>query len=57
MTPLLAVRCTADNGVAGVVIGGCAPTNLHPYYYLESPTINTAIGSVHPCSRTNRPRG
>ena len=33
---------TADNGVAGVVLGGCAPTPIHPYYYLTSPVINTA---------------
>jgi hypothetical protein len=33
---------TADNGVAGVVIGGNAQTQLHGFYYLESPTFNTA---------------
>jgi hypothetical protein len=33
---------SGDNGVAGVVIGGNASTNLHGYYYLESPTFNTA---------------
>ncbi len=34
---------TADNGVAGVVIGGNASTaSVHPMYYLESPVINTA---------------
>ncbi|MFO0592018.1 MAG: hypothetical protein U0441_31010 [Polyangiaceae bacterium] len=33
---------TADNGVAGVEIGGNATTNIHPYYYLESPAFNTA---------------
>ncbi|MDM3843861.1 MAG: Calx-beta domain-containing protein, partial [Aphanizomenon gracile PMC638.10] len=33
---------TADNGVAGVVIGGNASTSsLHDYYYLTSPVINT----------------
>ncbi|MBD2144597.1 S8 family serine peptidase [Sphaerospermopsis sp. FACHB-1194] len=32
---------TADNGVAGVVIGGNASTSLHNYYYLTSPVINT----------------
>lgn len=39
---------TVDNGVAGVVIGGNASTNLHAYYYLESPAFNTAnaAGSV-----------
>jgi hypothetical protein len=38
---------TLDNGVAGVVIGGNAATNLHPYYFLESPAFNTA-GAVGP---------
>lgn len=33
---------TSDNGVAGVVIGGNASTNLHPYYYIESPTFDTS---------------
>ena len=33
---------SADNGVAGVVIGGNAQTQLHGFYYLESPTFNTA---------------
>jgi hypothetical protein len=33
---------SADNGVAGVVIGGNASTSLHSYYYLESPPFNTA---------------
>jgi hypothetical protein len=33
---------TTDNGVAGVVIGGNAATNLHPYHYLTSPAINVA---------------
>ncbi|MEZ4294513.1 MAG: hypothetical protein R3B70_06025 [Polyangiaceae bacterium] len=39
---------TADNGIAGVVIGGNASTNLHDYYYLESPAFDTsgAAGSV-----------
>jgi hypothetical protein len=40
---------SADNGVAGVVIGGNAATkDLHGYYYLESPPFNTsaAAGSV-----------
>jgi hypothetical protein len=31
---------TADNGVAGVVIGGNASTALHPFYYITSPPIN-----------------
>ena len=33
---------TNDNGIAGVVIGGNAPTQLHSFYYLESPVIDTA---------------
>jgi len=33
---------TADNGVAGVKIGGNAPTDLHDYDYLTSPVVNTA---------------
>lgn len=39
---------TADNGVAGVVIGGNAAQSVHGYYYLTSPTIDTsaATGSV-----------
>ena len=40
---------TADNGLAGVVIGGPAPTVLHGFYWLESPPFNTAgaAGSVY----------
>lgn len=40
---------SADNGVAGVVIGGCASTSaVHAMYYLESPPINADVmGSVH----------
>lgn len=34
---------TSDNGVAGVVIGGCQSTTVHTdYYYLTSPVFNTA---------------
>lgn len=34
---------TADNGIAGVVIGGNASTaNLHPMYWLESPAFDTS---------------
>jgi hypothetical protein len=33
---------TADNGVAGVVIGGNAATNMHPYHYLTSPPFNAS---------------
>ncbi len=32
---------TNDNGVAGVVLGGCATTSLHDYYCATSPVINT----------------
>jgi hypothetical protein len=32
-----------DNGVAGVVIGGNADTNLHAFYYLESPPFDTNV--------------
>jgi hypothetical protein len=31
---------TADNGVAGVVIGGNASLAVHPFYYLTSPAIS-----------------
>lgn len=38
---------TADNGIAGVEIGGCSPSSLidliHPYYYLTSPVIDTSV--------------
>ncbi len=39
---------TADNGVAGVVIGGAAPATVHGFYFLTSPPMNTAVisGSV-----------
>jgi len=33
---------SADNGIAGAVIGGCITTALHGYYYITSPIINTA---------------
>jgi hypothetical protein len=36
---------SADNGVAGVVIGGNASTNLHGFYYLESPAFDTSFAS------------
>jgi hypothetical protein len=32
-----------DNGVAGVVIGGCASQTAHPFYYLTSPVIDTTV--------------
>jgi hypothetical protein len=31
---------TADNGIAGVVIGGCAGLAIHDFYYLQSPTVD-----------------
>lgn len=31
-----------DNGVAGVVLGGCATTALHDYYCLTSPVFNAS---------------
>lgn len=36
------------NGVAGVNIGGCAGTNIHPDYFITSPSIDlsTASGTV-----------
>lgn len=39
---------SADNGVAGVVIGGNASLPIHEYHYLESPPFNTsaAVGPV-----------
>ena len=40
---------TADNGLAGVVIGGPTGTALHDFYWLESPPFDTsnAVGSVY----------
>jgi hypothetical protein len=40
--PALDHTPTADNGVAGVVLGGCTPTHTHGDYCLTSPAINTA---------------
>ncbi|KIG15227.1 hypothetical protein DB30_05771 [Enhygromyxa salina] len=38
---------SGDNGVAGVVIGGCATTAVHADYCITSPIVNTAgLGSV-----------
>lgn len=39
---------SADNGVAGVVLGGNPSPVVHPYHYLESPAFNTSAeaGSV-----------
>ena len=36
---------TNDNGVAGVVIGGNASTNLHSYYWLESPPFDASAAT------------
>jgi len=33
---------TADNGVAGVVIGGCAQQVVHDFYCLTSPVVDTS---------------
>ena len=43
---------TADNGIAGVIIGNCSTSSVnktvHGNYYLTSPIINTAVaGSVY----------
>lgn len=35
---------SADNGVAGVVLGGFPSTNVHGFYYLESPAFDTTGG-------------
>lgn len=38
---------TADNGVAGTIIGGNVTTSVHGYYYITSPIIDTSgYGSV-----------
>jgi len=37
---------TSDDGVAGVAIGGCATTLMHPYAYLESPAFDTSTGNA-----------
>ncbi len=37
---------TSDDGVAGVVLGGCAWTGLNPYYYLESPPFDTSTATA-----------
>jgi hypothetical protein len=47
--PALDHTPTADNGVAGVIIGGNASTSgLHNFYYLESPVVDLsgAVGNV-----------
>lgn len=36
---------TADNGIAGVVIGGNASSAFHPYYYLTSPPIDLSLAA------------
>jgi hypothetical protein len=40
--PALDHSPSADNGVAGVVIGGNESPLVHPYYYLESPAFDTS---------------
>src|SRR6185503_11299637 len=32
---------SADNYLAGILIGACTTSTFHPYYYLESPAIDT----------------
>lgn len=36
---------TDDNGVAGVELGDCAPTDLHDFYCLTSPVIDTTVAA------------
>lgn len=43
--PAIDHSSSSDNGVAGVVIGGNAPTILHGYYYLESPAFDTSAAA------------
>ncbi|WP_438018328.1 hypothetical protein WMF18_04270 [Sorangium sp. So ce315] len=46
--PALDHTATSDNGVAGVVIGGNAPSGVHPYFYLTSPVIDADVeGGVY----------
>lgn len=46
--PALDHSPTADNGLAGVSIGGNAPLDVHPYYYLTSPVVDTDVpGGVY----------
>jgi hypothetical protein len=35
--------CSNNNGIAGVVIGGLAPTAIHPTYYLTSPVVDLSL--------------
>ena len=45
--PAMDVTPTADNGVAGVVLGGCAPASTNAYSYLTSPPFDaTGAGDV-----------
>lgn len=37
---------TADNGLAGVIIGGNTSNDLHDFYWLTSPVINTAGATI-----------
>jgi hypothetical protein len=46
--PSLDHTATADNGVAGVVLGGYANEVIHSMYYLESPAFDgSGMGEVH----------
>ena len=41
--PAMDHTASADNGLAGVVIGGYATETLHPQHYIVSPVINTNV--------------
>ena len=41
--PATDTSTTADNGIAGVVIGGNAAQSIHSYRYLTSPAVNTDV--------------
>ncbi len=44
--PALDVTQSADNAVAGVVLGGCTTENLHETYYLTSPAIDAGAAQA-----------
>lgn len=41
--PTLDVSPSADNILAGVIVGGCAPATAHAYYYLTSPAFDASM--------------
>jgi hypothetical protein len=46
--PPLDHTATADNGAAGVMLGGNVPLGVHPTYYLTSPAVDaSAAGGVY----------